>query len=85
MGKSIIKRLWENLLPILVFYFFIQVLVNFLVYWNDPTWGFAQFGIGVIFATVFLPAWLIIYYGCKISAKRRHASPIENRGSAADI
>jgi hypothetical protein len=85
MGKSIVKRLWENLIPILVFYFFLQVLVNFIVFWNDPTWGFGQFGIGVIFATLFLPAWLIIYYGCKIHAKRQHASPNETGGSTANV
>ncbi|HME52613.1 MAG TPA: hypothetical protein VKM55_10370 [Candidatus Lokiarchaeia archaeon] len=84
MERSILKKLWDKFIPILIVYFFIEVLVNFILFWNDPTWGFSQFGIGVFFTTLFLPAWLIIYYGCKIIAKRRTSNPNETGGYTDD-
>jgi len=85
MVISIVKRIWANLIPILLTFFFIMVLGNFIEYWNDPVWGFSQFGIGVVFTAFFLLAWVIIFYACKIIARKREAKTIETGGSAAAV
>ena len=74
---TLIKRIWNNFVPIIVFCIFLQVFLNILFYYNDPTWDFARYGPGVFIATVFPLIWLAIYFWCKAIARKKH----QERGS----
>jgi hypothetical protein len=41
-------------------------LGNMVIFYNDPTWGFAHFGIGIILTALFPVLWVLIYVYCKI-------------------
>ncbi|MHA1340731.1 MAG: hypothetical protein ACTSRZ_11430 [Promethearchaeota archaeon] len=64
--------MWDNLVPIMIFYFFAEVLVCILIAWDHPQYGFSQFGPLVFISLIFLAIWFIIYVLCgKIAEKRK--------------
>jgi hypothetical protein len=76
---SLIRRIWNNYVPILVFLFFVQTFLNILFYYNDPEWDFSRYGPGVFLVTIFPLIWIGIYYWCKKIAKRKQK---EKEGNA---
>lgn len=73
--SSIGRRIWHHLLLLLQVYVFGEILVNFLVYWDHPTYGFSIYGAPVFLVLLFPLAWITIYIYCEVRGRKHPTLP----------
>jgi len=63
--KLLLKIIWNNLIPILIIYFLLDVLISILFAWNNTIYGFSQFGPIIFISLIFPLIWIFIYVLCR--------------------
>ena len=62
-----LKKLWNNLPVVIVGFVTIEYISIMLIYYNEPIYGFNEFGPFVILTCIFPILWIIQYF---IGSKR---------------